>query len=221
MTEGIIVVDKPDGMTSHDVVARVRKIFKMRRVGHAGTLDPLATGVLVLLLGKATKLFSKFVAFDKAYCATMILGTETTSADTQGDIIQQRPYQHITRAAVEKVLENFIGEIEQIPPMVSAVKIKGRKLYQLARKGITVEREARQIRVDCLRIEQFDLPEIKFYLECSKGTYVRQLADDIGKILGCGACISQIRRTKVGLFSIEDAVNLEDLNESHIRNWKG
>ena len=221
MIEGIVVVDKPDGMTSHDVVARVRKIFNMSRVGHAGTLDPLATGVLVLLLGNTTKLFSKFVAFDKAYRATMILGIETTSADIQGEILRQSPYQYITREAVEKAIENFIGDIEQVPPMVSAVKIKGRKLYQLARKGITVEREARHIRVDCLRIEQFDLPEVKFYLECSKGTYVRQLAEDIGKTLGCGACISQIRRTKVGSFHIEDAVNLEDLNESHIRNWEG
>ena len=221
MKEGIIVVNKPNGITSHDVVARVRKIFKIRRVGHAGTLDPLATGVLVLLLGKATKLFSKFVAFDKAYRATMILGTETTSADIQVEILRQSPYQHITLTAIEKAIKNFTGDIEQVPPMVSAVKIKGRKLYQLARKGITVERQARQVRVDCLRIEKFDLPEVKFYLECSKGTYVRQLVDDIGKTLGCGACISQIRRTKVGFFNIEDAVNLEDLNESHIRNWEG
>jgi len=221
MIEGIVVVDKPDGMTSHDVVARVRTIFKMRRIGHAGTLDPLATGVLVLLLGKATKLFNKFVAFDKAYCATMSLGTETTSADTQGEVIRQSPYQHITRAAGEEAVKNFNGHIEQVPPMVSAVKIKGRKLYQLARQGITVERQPRKIRIDCLRIEQFDPPEIKFYLECSKGTYVRQLVEDVGKILGCGACVSQIRRTRVGAFCIEDAVNLEDLNESHIRNWEG
>lgn len=221
MTEGIIIVDKPDGMTSHDVVACVRKKFNMRRVGHAGTLDPLATGVLVLLLGKATKLFNKFVAFDKAYRATMILGTETTSADTQGEVIRNSPYQHITRQQVEETFKGFNGDIKQVPPMVSAVKIKGRKLYQLARKGITVERQARQIRIDCLRVEQFNPPEVLFYLECSKGTYVRQLAEDVGKILGCGACISQIRRTKVGEFHIEDAVNLEDLNESHIRNWEG
>jgi len=219
--EGIVVVNKPDGMTSHDVVARVRKKFKMRRVGHAGTLDPLATGVLVVLLGKATKLFSKFVAFDKAYRATLILGTATTSADIEGDIIAKKPYGHIARKQVEDVLQNFIGDIEQIPPMVSAVKMAGRKLYQLARKGIEVERKPRQIRIDCLEIEAFDPPEVKFYLECSKGTYVRQLAEDAGKALGCGACISQIQRTKVGTFSIEDAVCIEDLNESHIRNWEG
>ena len=221
MMEGIIVVNKPDGMTSHDVVAKIRRKFKMRRVGHAGTLDPLATGVLVVLLGKATKLFSHFVGFDKAYRATLILGTATTSADIQGKILQQLPYDHITCEQIEAVFTNFVGDIAQIPPMVSAVKVKGRKLYQLARKGIEVERQPRQIRIDCLRLERFDPPEVKFYLECSKGTYVRQLAEDVGKLLGCGACISQIQRTKVGTFHIEDAVNIEDLNESHIRNWEG
>jgi len=221
MTEGIIIVDKPDGMTSHDVVACVRKKFKMRRVGHAGTLDPLATGVLVLLLGKATKLFTKFVDFDKAYRATLILGVKTTSADTQGEIINRAPYDHITLQQVEEVFKKFDGDIEQIPPMVSAVKVKGRKLYQLARKGIEIERKARPIRIDCLKIEEFSPPKIRFYLECSKGTYVRQLADDVGTLLGCGACVSQIQRTKVGAYLIEDAVNLEDLNESHIRNWEG
>lgn len=219
--EGIIVINKPDGMTSHDVVTRVRKKFNMRRVGHAGTLDPLATGVLVILLGKATKLFNKFVAFDKAYRATLILGMTTTSADTEGKLIEQRSYEHIDRENVEEAFRKFTGQIEQVPPMVSAVKFAGRKLYQLARKGIEVERKARQIRIDCLRIEAFNPPEVKFYVECSKGTYVRQLAEDIGKVLGCGACISQIQRTKVGTFSIEDAVKIEDLNESHIRDWEG
>ena len=221
MTEGIIVVNKPDGMTSHDVVACVRKKLNIRRIGHAGTLDPIATGVLVLLLGKKTKLFNKFVALDKAYRATLVLGTETTSADTQGKIIRQAPYSHITEAQVEEAFARFCGDLEQIPPMVSAVKIKGRKLYQLARKGIEISRAPRKIRVDCLKLEAFNPPEVKFYLECSKGTYVRQLAEDIGKYLGCGACISQIQRTRVGAFRVEDAVLLKDLNESHIRNWQG
>jgi len=219
--EGIIIVNKPDGMTSHDVVVCVRKKFKMRKVGHAGTLDPLATGVLVVLLGKATKLFSKFVAFDKAYRATLVLGTATTSADIEGKIVAQKPYDHIERRQVEDVFKEFVGEIDQIPPMVSAVKMAGRKLYQLARKGIEVERKPRQVRIQCLEVEEFNPPEVKFYLECSKGTYVRQLAEDIGKTLGCGACISRIQRTKVGAFSIEEAVCIEDLNESHIRNWEG
>ncbi|MFA5261915.1 MAG: tRNA pseudouridine(55) synthase TruB [Candidatus Omnitrophota bacterium] len=218
--EGIVLINKPDGMTSHDVVTYVRRKFKMRRVGHAGTLDPLATGLLVILLGKATKLFDRFVAFDKAYRATLILGTATTSADTQGKVLEQRPYSHITARQIEDVFKAFIGDIDQVPPMVSAVKMGGRRLYQLARRGIKVERKPRHIHVDSLKMEEFLPPKVKFYLECSKGTYVRQLAEDIGKALGCGACISQIQRTRVGKFGIEDAVNIEDLNERHIRNWE-
>jgi len=221
MKEGIIIVNKPDGLTSHDVVDRVRRKFSMRRVGHAGTLDPLATGVLVILLGKSTKLFDKFVSFDKAYRATLILGTTTHSADTQGKILEQLPYDHVTQKQVEDVFDKFKGESFQIPPMVSAIKKNGKKLYQLARKGLVVEREPRAIRIDRLLLEEFNPPDVKFYLECSKGTYVRQLADDVGKALGCGACISQIERLKVGSFSIEDAVNIEEIDESHIRNWQG
>jgi len=219
--EGILIVNKPGGMTSHDVVARVRRKFKIRRVGHAGTLDPLATGVLVVLVGKATKLFAKFVTFDKAYRATLVLGTATTSADTEGKITEQKPYDHVTRGQVEEVFAQFLGETEQVPPMVSAVKKAGRKLYQLARKGLVVEREPRPIRIDRLEIEAFDSPEVRFYLECSKGTYVRQLAEDAGNLLGCGACISQIQRTKVGRFTIDEAVTIEDLHESHLRRWEG
>lgn len=219
--EGIIIVNKPDGMTSHDVVVKVRRKFHMRRVGHAGTLDPLATGVLVILLGRATKLFNRFVAFDKTYRATLVLGTATTSADIQGEVIRQLPYGHVTRAQVEAAFKKFVGNIEQVPPMVSAVKMKGRRLYQLAREGIEVARRPRPIRVDCLRLEAFNPPEVEFYLKCSKGTYVRQLAEDIGNFLGCGACISRIQRTGVGMFHIEDAVNIEDLDEHHIRHWEG
>jgi tRNA pseudouridine55 synthase len=221
MTDGILIVNKPMGITSHDVVKKVRARFRMRRVGHAGTLDPLATGVLIMLLGKATKSFNKFVGMDKAYRATLILGTATDSADVQGKVIQQIPYEGVTRGQVEEVFKKFSGHIDQVPPMVSAVKVKGKKLYQLARKGIEVAREARQVRIDCLKLEAFDPPHVKFYLECSKGTYVRQLAEDIGKLLGCGACISQIERTRVGSFRVEEAVSIEDIHESHVRAWQG
>jgi len=220
MNEGIVIVDKPDGMTSHDVVARVRKKFNMKRVGHAGTLDPLATGVLILLLGKATKQFKTFSAYDKAYRATLVLGLQTTSADTHGAVVRKADYSNVTRERVEEVFANYRGTIKQVPPMVSAVKVNGKKLYELARKGIEVERKPREITINRLELETFDPPKVSFYLECSKGTYVRQLAEDIGKELGCGACISGIRRTKVGDFLIKDAVHLEDLNESHIRHWK-
>ena len=221
MMEGIVIINKPDGITSHDVVARVRRKFKMRRVGHAGTLDPMATGVLVILLGKATKLFNQFVKLNKAYRATLVLGRTTTSADMQGEILKNMPYGHIAKGEIEKVFKNFVGDIEQVPPMVSAVRFKGKKLYQWAREGVEIERQPRKVKIDILNLEEIKTPEVKFYLECSKGTYVRQLAEDIGKALGCGACISKIQRVKVGSFSIEDAVTIEDLNESHVRHWPG
>ncbi|MCA9409435.1 MAG: tRNA pseudouridine(55) synthase TruB [Candidatus Omnitrophica bacterium] len=219
--DGIIVVNKPDGLTSHDVVAKVRRKFNMKRVGHAGTLDPLATGVLVVLLGKSTKLFDEFVGFDKAYRATLILGRKTTSADIQGETISEKSVDHISSEEIKKVFKQFVGEIEQVPPMVSAVKMKGKKLYQLARKGVVINRPARNITIRKLEVRSIEMPQVEFYVECSKGTYVRQLAEDIGEALGCGACICQIERTKVGEFEINEAVKIEDINESHIRNWQG
>ncbi|MDP8212684.1 MAG: tRNA pseudouridine(55) synthase TruB [Candidatus Zapsychrus exili] len=219
MLEGIAIIDKPKRITSHDVVDRVRRKFKIKKVGHAGTLDPLATGVLVLLIGKATKLSSKFIGFDKAYDATLILGTETSSADTEGKIIKQSSFDNITEQQVKDTFESFVGKIQQVPPMVSAVRHKGRKLYELARKGIEVQRAARDIEIYSLVLNKMNSPYVEFSLECSKGTYVRQLAEDVGKKLGCGACISQIRRTKVGEFKIEEAVSLEELNESSIRKF--
>lgn len=219
MNEGILLVNKPSGITSHDVVSKVRKHFNMKRVGHAGTLDPLATGLLIMLLGRSTKLFDKFVGFDKAYRATMILGRTTDSADTEGAVISEKPYDGVTQSDVEKIFTEFLGKGKQIPPMYSAVKHKGKKLYELARKGITVERQARDIEIYSLKLLDFKLPFVEFYLECSTGTYVRQLAEDIGVRLECGACISQIERTKVGQFTIDDAIGIKDLDESHIRDW--
>ncbi|MBI3315171.1 MAG: tRNA pseudouridine(55) synthase TruB [Candidatus Omnitrophica bacterium] len=219
--EGVIVVNKPPGITSHDVVGFVRRKFKMRRVGHAGTLDPLATGVLVMLLGKSTKLFDRFVAFDKSYRATLRLGTKTATADIMGRVIEEKPFSGITRSRVEEVFRGFVGDIEQKPPMVSAVKHQGRRLYKIAREGKSVERAVRKVRVDEVRLLSFALPEVEFFMACSKGTYVRQLVEDVGEVLGCGACISQIERVKVGPFDIKDAVKLEDLNEGHVRSWSG
>lgn len=218
---GIVVLNKPSGMTSHDVVARVRRIFKMKRVGHSGTLDPLATGVLVILLGKSTKLFEKFETFDKAYRATMVFGKKTTTADIQGKVLKELPFEDLTRTQIEETLKNFVGQIEQVPPMVSAVKVNGQRLYELARKGIEVVRQPRMITIDKLELLDFNMPQVKFYLECSKGTYVRKLAEDIAESLGTVACISQIQRTKVGPFAIEQAVDLQDLGEKHILNWSG
>jgi len=216
--EGIVVVNKPAGITSHDVVSAVRRKFNMKRVGHAGTLDPMATGVLIVLLGKSTKMFDKFVAFDKAYRATLRLGLKTATADITGKVLEEKPYAGISREQVEEVLKRFTGEIEQKPPMVSAVKHKGERLYKLARQGKDVERTARKVSINELRLLRFDPPDVEFFMACSKGTYVRQLAEDVGDVLGCGACICQIERTKVGPFDISQAVSLEDLREDHILN---
>ena len=214
---GILVVDKPSDMTSHDVVDVVRRKFKMKQVGHAGTLDPLATGVLVVLLGQATKLFNKFSAFDKSYVATITFGLTTDTADIRGNVIDRKPYDLVTEQNVRDIFRSFLGESDQIPPMVSALKHKGKRLYQLARKGVEIKREARRIKIYSLELLSFMLPEVKFSLECSKGTYVRKFAEDVGSRLGCGGCISQIHRTKVGPFEIGQAAKLEHISESDIR----
>lgn len=221
MKQGILLVDKPTGMTSHDVVSRVRRVLGIKKVGHAGTLDPLATGLLIILVGSATKLFDKFSGHDKAYQSTLILGRLTDTGDTQGKILAEKDATSLTEAQIQSAFASFRGDSEQLPPMFSAVKHKGKKLYELARKGLTVERQARPIQIHYLEIDRIDHPNIEFTLECSKGTYVRQLAMDIGDKLGCGACISQIRRTKVGAFDLNQAVALEDIDERHLQPWTG
>ena len=220
MIDGFLIIDKPSGMTSHYVVNIVRKKFNMRRIGHAGTLDPLATGVLIVLIGRSTKLFDQFSSFPKAYEATMTLGAVTDTADSNGRVIAQYPYEGITVAQVEEALGRFVGDIQQVPPMVSALKVKGERLYRLARRGIEVNREPRMVRVDVLRLVDFSPPHVKFYIECSKGTYIRKIAEDIGGVLGCGAFISQIRRMKVGPFLITDAVGLDAISEKVVRHWR-
>jgi len=219
MDKGIIVVDKPSGITSFDVVRKIRGRFKIKKVGHCGTLDPLATGLLVILLGKDTKLFSRFSTFDKAYKATLELGVSTTTGDCQGEVIEKRKVEKITASDIEKVFQDFKGDIIQVPPMFSALKYHGKKLYELARQGVEVPRKERRVKIHELIICDFRLPYVDFYVHCSKGTYVRTLAQDIGKIIGCGASIVIIRRTLLGPFNIQDAVTIDKLDESHIRNW--
>ena len=218
MINGILVINKPSDMTSHDVVDVIRRKFKMKRVGHAGTLDPLATGVLVMLLGKATKKFVEFSSFDKAYLATMALGRTTDTADIRGKVIGEKPFDHIDEKSFRNVLKNFIGEIDQSPPMVSALKYKGKRLYQLAREGVKVDLKPRRICISSLDLIDFSLPNAKIFLECSKGTYVRKIAEDIGTLLGCGACITQIHRTKVGPFDIKEAKDLKDISVADVQN---
>jgi tRNA pseudouridine55 synthase len=216
---GIVVVNKPAGMTSHDVVNIARKKLGMRRIGHAGTLDPLATGVLILLVGNGTKLFDQFVAFDKAYRATMILGQRTTSADVEGCLIEERPYDYVTEDAVRQVFDLFLGEGKQLPPMVSAVRVNGQRLYELARRGLTVERKPRDIFIDRIDLLRFEPPQVEFLLKCSKGTYVRTFAEDVGERLGCGACICQIERTQVGPYMITEAVEITDIRDESVNDF--
>ncbi len=209
--EGILAVDKPQGWTSHDVCAFIRKRFRIAKVGHAGTLDPLATGVLVLLLGRATKLSQELSSCDKDYFGKFELGVETDSHDRDGRVIAEAPWQEITMEKIQSVLPAFLGEIEQLPPMVSAIRYKGVRLYQLARRGAVVPREKRKITVHEFRIEDFSAPFVHFFSHVSKGTYLRTLVHDIGETLGCHATLSELRRIRAGGFRLEDAVTVDVL----------
>lgn len=217
--EGIILVNKPKGMTSHDVVDVVRRKFGIKRVGHAGTLDPLAEGLLVILVGRATKLFAKFVNFDKEYLGVLKFGESTATGDAEGEIIKKTEFSHLSEDEIKSAFAKFEGEIEQIPPMVSALRVGGKRLYNLARKGITVERQPRKIKIHSLEIVKIDLPYVEFYMRCSKGTYVRKLAEDVGEALNCGSHMVKIKRLSIGPFKLEAAVNLDDVNEDHLRKF--
>lgn len=220
MKDGILLIDKPSGITSHDVVEIVRRRLKTEKVGHSGTLDPVATGVLVLLIGKATKLFSKFVHFDKEYEATLKLGATTSTGDSEGKVLCEKDASNIREEDIRKVFTRFVGEREQVPPMVSAIKHRGRRLYELARQGIEVDRKARLIKIYDLKIRDLRLPEVDFYVKCTKGTYIRRLGEEIGEELGVGGFISRIRRISLGPFNISDAIKIEDIHESHLRHWQ-
>lgn len=209
--DGLLLVDKPTDWTSHDVVNCVRRRFQLRKVGHCGTLDPLATGLLMLLLGKATKFQDRLMSEDKVYAGSLCLGRETDSEDRTGQTIATADPGGVTEADVLAAASQLEGSIAQIPPMVSALKKNGRPLYELARQGKVVERAARQIQVHSFAITQFRLPEADFLVHCSKGTYVRTLCADLGKALGCGAHMTELRRLQSGQFQVLDAVNIEQI----------
>ena len=208
---GIMLVDKPILWTSFDVVNFVRNRFNVPKVGHCGTLDPAATGLLVLVLGKFTSYSEKLAGEDKCYEADMLLGVETSSGDIDGEVISRQDASQITEEQLRSTLAGFIGEQMQTPPMVSAVKVDGKKLYDLARKGIEVERQAKPICIHQLEVTECDLPNCKFTLECSKGTYVRTLCSDAGKKLGVGAMLTNLRRTRSGKFNIKDALTIDQI----------
>ena len=210
---GVLVVDKQQEWTSHDVCAFLRSRFRIKKVGHAGTLDPLATGVLVLLLGSATKLAQTFSSCDKAYFGTLRLGLQTDSQDITGKVLEERDWTGVSNSSIEEAFQTFLGEIEQIPPMVSALKRDGVRLYKLARAGKTVDRLPRKVTIQEFRIEAIQLPEIRFYARVSKGTYLRTLVNDLGERLGTFATLSELRRVKSGAFSIEDATTIAELKK--------
>jgi tRNA pseudouridine55 synthase len=212
--EGILLVDKPKGITSHDVVDRVRRIFHMKKVGHAGTLDPMATGLMIILVGKATKVSQYLMSMDKEYTGTLRLGQSTDSQDAEGTVTEERPVPSLTEAQVLEQMKTFVGDQYQTPPMFSAKKIGGQPLYKLARKGKTVAREPRVIHIHRFELQELALPEISFLVACSKGTYVRTIAHDIGEKFGCGAHLNVLRRTGIGDFRIEKSNTLEVLAEA-------
>jgi tRNA pseudouridine55 synthase len=212
-THGVIVVDKPAQWTSHDVVAKIRKIYRQRRVGHAGTLDPDATGVLLVGLGRATRLLRFLQDTGKGYRATIVFGVSTTTLDASGEVVDRSPMP-IDQGDVEATLPAFLGEIEQLPPMVSAVKVGGRRLHELARRGEEVERAPRRVRVDRIDIETFEpgpYPVATVRVECSSGTYIRSLAADIGSRLGGVAHLGELRRLHIGSFTLDEARTLADI----------
>ncbi len=210
MACGIVIVDKPAGWTSQDVAAKLRGVFHERRVGHGGTLDPMATGVLPIFVGRATRAVEYFESAEKEYEAGLLLGRITNTQDVTGETLETRPVT-VDRASLEAVLARFLGPQEQIPPMYSAVKLGGKKLYELARKGQEVARKPRPITIFALELLDGGGAEWRLRVRCSKGTYIRTLCHDIGQALGCGACMSSLRRTAAGCYSLGDSVTMETL----------
>ena len=211
MANGILVIDKPAGWTSHDVVAKLRGILHVKRIGHAGTLDPMATGVLPVFVGRATRAVEFAAEREKEYIAGLRLGMVTDTQDCTGTTLETHPVE-VTRDQVEAILDRFRGDLQQIPPMYSAVKKNGRKLYELARRGVEVERQPRPVTIHQLELlDQVSPTDYTLRVLCSKGTYVRTLCHDLGQMLGCGASMSSLRRTKAGMFTLSQAITLPQL----------
>ena len=206
----VILVDKPIGWTSFKVIHVIRKAVGVKKVGHAGTLDPLASGLLIVCTGKMTKNIDEYQAFEKTYTGTMLLGKSSPSMDLETEIIKERPFGGITESEILSVRNMFLGKILQIPPMYSAVKYKGKSLYKLARKGKSIIREPREINISGFEIKNIYLPYIEFEITCSKGTYIRAIANDFGEKLGCGGLLSSLRRKYIGKYSVEKAINVDE-----------
>ena len=218
MTAGLVVVDKPGGMTSHDVVGRCRRLFGTRKVGHAGTLDPMATGVLVVGIDRATKILGLLTATDKSYSATIRLGQTTSTEDAEGDVLQSVSASQVSDAQIEEAVVAWRGDIDQIPSAVSAIKVDGKRAYRLVREGHTVELKPRRVRIDRFEVRHIrrdaELVDVDVEVDCSSGTYIRALARDVGAALGVGGHLTALRRTRVGAFGLEQARTLEELAEA-------
>jgi tRNA pseudouridine55 synthase len=208
---GVLLVDKAPDMTSHDVVAIARRALNTKKIGHCGTLDPMATGLLMLVIGRATKIQDLLMSEDKEYVGTLTLGASTSTQDRQGEVLESRPVPAFSEEEIHRAFQAFTGDFEQMPPMVSAIKKDGVPLYKLARKGQTVERELRPVKVTGWKVTRIALPEVDFIVNCSKGFYVRTYAHDIGDHLGCGGHLSALRRTRSGKFTLDRAVTVADL----------
>lgn len=221
---GIINVYKEQGFTSHDVVAKLRGILKFKKIGHTGTLDPDAVGVLPVCLGKGTKICSMITDWDKTYEAIMLLGTITDTADISGNVLKSSEV-NVSETQVLDACESFVGEYMQVPPMFSALKVNGKKLYDLARNGIVVDRKARKVNIKSLHVNDIDLEGknkfVTITVECSKGTYIRTLCEDIGNKLGCGACMYKLTRKRVGQFTIDDTLTLDQISDLCKKNEFG
>lgn len=211
---GVLLIDKEPDMTSHDAVAICRRQLRFKKIGHCGTLDPMATGLLMLVIGKATKIQDLLMSENKQYLGTMTLGITTGSQDKESDIVEQKEVPAFTDEEIDAGFKKYLGDFEQIPPMVSAIKKNGVPLYKLARKGIVVERKPRAIRVDSYTLDRISVPEVDFTVNCSKGFYVRTYAHDIGQDLGCGAHLSALRRTQSGKFHVDKAMTASQLKEA-------
>lgn len=213
---GLLLINKPAGITSHDAVDRIRRRFKMRRVGHGGTLDPAATGLLILLVGRATRCARFLLNADKTYFSTLRLGQSTDTQDGAGKILETKPVGDISREQLDKICEKFRGEIEQEIPAYSAVRVEGKRFYELAREGKPVPQRFRKVTIHSLKIIEMRLPEIDLEVVCSSGTYIRTLCADIGKWLGCGGHLSRLSRTSVGPFSLDQAIALDQAGPEHL-----
>ncbi|GHT08956.1 hypothetical protein AGMMS49532_05490 [Endomicrobiia bacterium] len=212
--DGLLLLDKPFGITSFDAIYKIKKVLNVEKTGHCGTLDPASTGLLLVLMGKATKLQAKFMKKDKVYLSSFLLGMVTNSGDLDGKVISENSVLNINIEKIKKMVEMFEGEIFQIPPMYSALKYNGKKLCELARQGIEVERKPRKVTIKKFEVLSYDGDIVKVRIECSSGTYIRTLAQDLGNVLKCGATVKTLRREKIDIFDIKDALRFKDTDSA-------